>query len=206
MANAMRTAQEMSLSELHANVYQAVIAGVPAEDYARLIESQSRLILSKDTEAFSQTISFFYDARIIYIELMSILLTMGLEPVFAFYFFSTLCVVLSYLLLRRLIPVPVPMGMHIVLPFIIMAFGLMYVARLATPDALAALCTIALYFLLLRNRIYWLLFLLPLVIFIRTDLILLTGLFFLYFHVVQPRAQNVCSAEWHDNSGRLPGA
>ena len=181
MANAMRTAQEMPLPELHTNVYQAVIAGVPPEDYARLIESPSRLILSQDTEAFSQTVVFFYDARIIYIRIMSILLKLGLEPVFAFYFFSTLCVVSSYLLLTKLIPVPIPMGMHIVLPFIILAFGMMYVARLATPDALAALCTIGLYFLLLRNKIYWLLFLFPLVIFIRTDLILLIGIFHLYF-------------------------
>lgn len=181
MGNAMRVAQNVSPSELHATVYQAIIAGVPSDDYARLIDSPSRLILSKDPEAFSQTLAFFYDARIIYINIMSTLLELGLKPVFAFYFFSTLCVVLSYLLLTRLIPVTIPMGMHVVLPFIIMAFGLMYVARLATPDALAALCTIALYFLLLRNRIYWLLLLLPLLIFIRTDLILLTGLFYLYF-------------------------
>ena len=181
IANAMRTGQDMSFTDLHANVYQAVIAGVPPEDYARLVESPSRLVLSNDPEAFAQTIRFFYDARIIYIQLMSALLSLGIEPVLAFYSFSTLCVVLSYLLLARLIPVPIPMGMHIVLPFIILAFGLMYVARLATPDALAALCTIALYFLLLRNRIYWLLLLFPLVIFIRTDLILLLGLFYIYF-------------------------
>jgi len=181
MGNAMPVEQNVSPSELHATVYQEIIAGVPADDYARLIDSPSRLILSKDPEAFSQTLAFFYDARIIYIKIMSTLLELGLKPVFAFYFFSTLCVVLSYLLLTRLIPVTIPMGMHIVLPFIIMAFGLMYVARLATPDALAALCTIALYFLLFRNRIYWLLLLLPLLIFIRTDLILLTGLFYVYF-------------------------
>ena len=181
MANAMRTGQDLSITDLHASVYQAAIAGVPPEDYARLIESPSRLILSGDAEAFSQTIRFFYDARIIYIHIMSTLLSLGIEPVFAFYSFSTLCVVLSYLLLARLIPVPIPMGMHIVLPFIVLAFGLMYVARLATPDALAALCTIALYYLLFRNRIYWLLLLFPFMIFIRTDLILLLGLFYIYF-------------------------
>ena len=181
MANAMNLNQALSFSDLHENVYRAAIAGIPPEDYARLIESSSRLTLSQDVEAFSQTIVFFYDSRIIYIWIMSGLLAMGIEPVLAFYSFSTLCVVLSYLLLAKLIPVPVPMGVHIVLPFIILAFGLMYVARLATPDALASLFTIALYFLLLRNKIYWLLLLFPLVVFIRTDLILLLGIFYIYF-------------------------
>lgn len=181
MANSMRLMQEVSLPELHQRVYQAVLAAVPSEDYVRLIESPSRLILSRDSEAFAQTITFFYDARIIYIWVMSKLLALGIEPVFAFYFFSTFCVVLSYLLLARLVPVAAPMGVHLVLPFIVLAFGLMYVARLATPDALAALCTIALYFLLFRDRIYWLLFLLPLIIFVRTDLILLAALFYSYF-------------------------
>ena len=181
MANAMHAAQQMSPPDLHASVYLAAIEGVPPEDYARLVGSPSRLILSTDTEAFSQTITFFYDARVVYIQIMSIFLKLGIEPVLAFYFFSTLCVVMCYLLLTKLIPVPIPMGMHIVLPFIILAFGLMYVARLATPDALAAFCTIALYFLLLRNKIYWLLLVFPLLIFIRTDLILLAGIFCLYF-------------------------
>ena len=181
MGNAMGVAQNVSPSDLHATVYQAIKTGVPPDDYARLIGSPSRLILSKDPEAFSQTLAFFYDARIIYIRIMSTLLELGFKPVFAFYFFSTLCVILSYLLLSRLIPVAIPMGMHIVLPFITMAFGLMYVARLATPDALAALCTIGLYFLLFRNRMYCLLLLLPVLIFVRSDLILLTGLFYLYF-------------------------
>jgi hypothetical protein len=196
MGNAMRAIQDMSLATLHEKVYSAVIGGVPADDFARLLDSPSRLTLSEDPVAFGQTIDFFYDARVVYIHVMSALLSVGIKPVFAFYFFSTLCVVVSYLLLTRLIPVTVPMGVHIVTPFVVLAFGLMYVARLATPDALAALCTIVLYFLLLRNRVYLLLMLFPLTIFIRTDLILLVGLFHFYFLIFNraPKLLVLCSA------------
>ena len=48
MGNAMGVAQNVSPSDLHATVYQAIKTGVPPDDYARLIGSPSRLILSKD--------------------------------------------------------------------------------------------------------------------------------------------------------------
>jgi len=180
MANAMQIVQEKSIDELHAEVYQAVQGTVPSGAYKDLLGTPSRLVLSEDSEAFRQTMTFFYDARIIYNHIMAGMLSLGLNPVFAYYFFSTLCVVISLLLLIKLIPARVPIGMHFVMPFIVLAFGLMTVARLATPDALAALTTIALYFLLFRNKVYLLLALLPFVIFIRTDLILMLGLFHAY--------------------------
>ncbi len=180
MANAMQIVDEQPIDVLHTNVYEAAVKALPTHAYSSLLGSPSRFVLSEDSEAFRQTMTFFYDARIVYNYIMAGMLASGLNPVFAYYFFSTLCAVISLLLLMRLIPAKLPVAMHFVMPFIVLAFGLMTVARLATPDALAALTTISLYFILLRNKLLLLLILLPLVVFIRTDLILLIGLFHAY--------------------------
>ena len=190
VANAMQIAQERPIEQLHADAYEVVRATVPTAAYKELVGSPSRLVLSEDPEAFRQTMTFFYDARVIYNHIMAALFKSGLNPIFAHYFFSTLCSVISMLLLSRLIPKAAPIGMYFVLPFIVLSFGLMNVARLATPDALAALTTIGLYFILLRNKMNLLLILLPLVIFIRTDLILLLVLFHLYLFVTNRAAKN----------------
>lgn len=180
LGNAIQVGQDLPLAELHKNVYSLVKDSVSPEVYSRLIGSPSRLVLSQDPEAYRQTIAFFYDARIVYNHLMSFLLKAGLNPVFSFYFFSTFCAVVSLLLLLKLIPVTAPIGVHFVMPFIALSFGLLAVARLATPDAFATLVTILLYFMLLRNRVVLLLLLIPFVVFIRSDLILLIGLFHCY--------------------------
>jgi len=137
--------------------------------------------LSQDPEAFRQTTAFFYDYRVVYTYINAAFIKLGFNPITVIYTLSVVYAVISALLLSRLIPVRAPLGMYFVLPFIALSCGLFTVARLATPDALATLTTITLYFLLLRNRVTLLLILLPLTIFIRTDLIILTGLFFAYF-------------------------
>ena len=73
-----------------------------------------------------------------------------------------------------------PAGLIFVIPFITLAFGFMTIARLAIADALATLTTILLYVMLFRGKVHWLLLICSLVIFIRTDLILLLALFHAY--------------------------
>ncbi len=181
IANATNIVNPLPIGELHEYVYRNVQLSVPTEAYVKLINSPSRLVLSEDPEAFRQTIAFFYDARIVYIHIIAAAIKLGINPVFACYFFSIICAVASTLILAQLIPVKVPIGLYFVLPFIALSCGLLDVARLATPDSLATLVTITLYFLLFRNKVNLLLIILPFVIFIRTDLILLIALFQGYF-------------------------
>jgi len=181
IANAIQVTENPSAEELHQRVYQMVAEQVPSSALATLNGTPSRLVLSQDSEAFKQTTEFFYDARVVYHHIMAGLYKAGFEPVHAHYFFSTLCVVLSILLLMRLLPLQAPVGLIFVIPFIVLAFGLTTAARLATPDALATLTTVLLYFILFRRKLHLLLFIFPFVIFIRTDLILLIALFQAYF-------------------------
>jgi len=180
LANATQLTNAQPIESLHNTVYETIQTSVPPEEYAKLIGSPTRLVLSQDPEAFRQTIEFFYDSRVVYTSLLATVFSLGVDPVFSIFLISTLCAVVSILLLGHLIPVSRPIGVCFVLPFIALSCGLLDVARLATPDSLAAMTTIAMYFLLLRNRVYAILILLPLMIFIRTDLIILAGLFFGY--------------------------
>ncbi len=181
MANALHIVSGQPVEALHAPIYENLKQSIPPDSYEKLIGSPTRLILSQDPEAFRQTAAFFYDSRIIYTYINATFIKLGFNPIFVIYTFSVVCAIISSLLLIRLIPVRAPLGMYFVLPFIALSCGLLTVARIATPDSLATLTTITLYFLLFRNRVLLLLFLLPLIVFIRSDLILLTGLFFAYF-------------------------
>jgi len=181
IANASHIVSGIPTEALQAPIYENLKQTVPPDSYEALIGSPTRLVLSQDPEAFRQTVAFFYDSRIIYTYINAAIIKTGINPVTGVYAFSVVCAILSILMLHQLVPVRTPLGMCLVLPFIALSCGLFTVGRLATPDALATLTTITLYFLLLRNRVMLLLFVLPLTVFIRSDLIVLTGLFFAYF-------------------------
>jgi len=181
MANALHVVTGQSTDILHAQIYDNLKQTIPPDSYERLIGTPARLVLSQDPEAFRQTTAFFYDSRVVYNYLNATFIKLGFNPISVIFAFSVFYAVISSLLLSRLLPDRTPLGIYFVLPFIALSCGLFTVARSATPDALATLTTITLYFLLFRNRVLLLLFLLPLTIFIRSDLIILAGMFFAYF-------------------------
>jgi len=182
LANATQQAFNIeSIEQLHTDVYRTAQSSLQPAAFDKLVDSTMRIAWHQDHEEFHQMMHFFYDTRIVYIGILSLLLKTGLNPIASILYFSVACSIGSILILSRLVPVKVPLGLYFALPFIILSFGVLDVARLATPDAFATLTTISLYALLLRNKIGLLLILLPLVVFVRTDLILLVGLFLAYF-------------------------
>jgi len=195
VANATVNLTELSARDIHELVYTQLQWAVPSEDYQRLIGSESRAALATNPEAFWQTSEFFYDARVIYIGLLSALMYFGVEPFFASYFISTICVIISIFLLANLLPVTLPYGVCFSLPFVVFSCGLFELARFSTPDALAALVTVAMYWSLMRNG-WYLLLLLPASVFIRTDIIILAAIFHSYLFLTArfPRVHVVASA------------
>jgi len=181
VANASQLVDEKPINELHSSVYENLKNTVPDEAYQQLIGTPSRAVLSEDPEAFRQTIAFFYDTRVVYTGLLAGLITLGVEPFFGSYLISVICAIASILLLARLLPIRFPFAMCLALPCIAMSCGLFTVARISSPDALATLTTIVLYWMLIRNWKLLLLLLMPLCVFIRTDLIVLLALFYAYF-------------------------
>ena len=182
VANAKQLYTEVPIEQLRQTVYAELKNSVPSEDYNRLIGSASRKIISEDNEAFRQTIAFFYDTRIIYLSILAGLMKMDMNPFYATYFISTICIVLSFLLLATLLPRSLPYGLCLALPFLMISSEMLEVARFSTPDGMATLMTVGMYWCLVR-RSYWLLVLIPLSIFVRTDLILLAPLFLGYLFI-----------------------
>lgn len=196
VANALQYIGDQPIEQLHQSIYQNLEAQVSAAEFATFTNTPSREVIAQDPEAFRQTIAFFYDARLVYTGILAGMIKLGVDPFFATYLISTICAILSVFLLANLIPKQLPIGLCFALPFIALACGILNVARLSTPDALATLVTIGLYWLLVRNRITWLLAAFPLIIFVRTDLILLMPLFLIYLWALSraPRIQIVLSA------------
>lgn len=180
VANALQYTTDLTVAQIQHTIFTNLSQTVSAEDFAAFTNSPSREVLATDPVAFGQTIKFFYDARIVYIGILAGLMKMGMDPFFASYFISTTCSVLSILLLAKLIPIRIPLGLCFALPFIVLACGLLNVARFSSPDALAALTTIFMYWLLIRDRVAILLVMLPLSVLVRTDLILLMPMFLSY--------------------------
>lgn len=179
VANATSYLTNLPFTDIHALVYTQLSESVSAEDYSRLVGTVSREIIADDPEAFRQTSIFFYDSRVVYIGLLSGLIHLGLDPFFATYFISTICMIICIFLLANLLPKPLPYGVCFAIPFVALSFGLFELARFSSPDALAALVTVLMYWLLFRSK-WYLLLLLPLSIFVRTDLILMAAIFHAY--------------------------
>lgn len=194
VANATKNLTDLSFVEIHQLVYSQLQSTVPPEDYQRLIGSESRTVLAVDAEAFRQTSHFFYDTRVVYIGMLSGLMHLGMEPFFASYFISTICMIICIFVLANLLPTTLPFGVCFSLPFIAVSCGMFELARVSTPDALATLYIVVLYWVLLRSG-WYLLLLLPASIFIRTDLILIAALFhaYLFFTARFPRVLVVMS-------------
>ena len=194
VANATKNITDLSFVEIHQMVYSQLEATVPREDYQRLIGSETRTVLASDAEAFRQTSVFFYDTRVVYIGMLSGLMHLGMEPFFASYFISTICMIICIFALASLLPTALPFGVCFSLPFIAVSCGMFELARGSTPDALASLYIVVLYWVLLRSG-WYLLLLLPASIFIRTDLILIAAFFhaYLYFTTRFPRVLVVMS-------------
>ncbi len=182
VANATKYLTQLPFSDIHEIVYAQLAESVSAEDYSFLVASESRTIIAADHEAFRQTSQFFYDARIVYIGLLSGLMHLGMDPFFASYFISTICMIVCIFLLANLLPVTLPYGVCFSIPFIAFAFGLFELARFSSPDALAALVTVFMYWLLFRGN-WFLLILLPASIFVRTDLIIIAVFFLGYLYM-----------------------
>jgi len=162
VANAIQYSGDSTPAEIQQFIFTQLPHSVPPEDLAKFTNTPNRLVLSTNPEAFNQTIHFFYDARVVYIGALALLMNLGMDPFFASYFIS----------------------MCFSIPFVALACGLLDVARFSSPDSLATFVIISMYWLLNRNYLFALLLLLPMSIFVRTDLVILMPMFLGYLYIL----------------------
>jgi hypothetical protein len=139
------------------------------------LDNPFRALMRNDPAAFHEHLDF-YRVRVIYIGLIRLLAATGMSPVFATHFISALSIALSIQILLLIGRRRLSTSSRFILLPIALGLGMLETARLSTPDGLACLVTLtAVYLLLAGNRALYLL--LPMMVAIRTDLLLLVVLF-----------------------------
>jgi hypothetical protein len=148
-----------------------------------------RRLVHEDPDLFAAQLDF-YTGRVVYIGATRALSMLGFNPLRAQQLVSGMAAVLGLVFLALLLQRLQPTLPLILLPLTAAIFGLLQISRLGTPDALtfAAVCASA---LLLVRRDRALLLLLPVLVGVRTDLILWTfplHVFLLAGHLFRRRA------------------
>lgn len=165
--------------QIHRFAYEELRRSVPPGTYTQRVSgNEYQAAVSSDPQVLAEQLRF-YRFRPIYVWAVYGLYRGGLDIVFASHLVSGIAVVLGvgllYALGRRRLARPFLYA----LPILAVALGLLQIARLSTPDALAFLGVVAAAYLFLEMR-PGLVVLAPALIAVRTDLILFTLPLLLY--------------------------
>jgi len=171
--------------ELSLRTYKAVEKEVDTQAFRELTTGSYRETVYSDYKALEQQLPF-YTIRIAYVGLMRGLNNLGVPYATSSYtisaFFASITVLIAALLLKKFL-VPVYF-----LPFVVILGGLLPLARLSTPDAIACFFSLlALYLITIRNKLF-LLIAAALPIF-RTDFLILSLLLGAYGYFTGHRAK-----------------
>jgi len=170
---AAKSLEEANIESLHAFTYEQLQASVSKEEYEKLINTDYRLAIRTDSSAFAEQLSF-YQIRPLYNGTVYLLYKVGVNIVFATHIVSAFFVILALFFLYLLSVSFLVKPFMYVVPFFAFIFGVTELAQYSTPDGLAFLAVIVSSYLYLKQRISLLLLFIPIIIFIRTDLILFT--------------------------------
>lgn len=169
-------------SEIHEFAYKQLKSTVSDSVYQRLTASGYRKTIEIDKEALYQQLPF-YQIRVLYNGLVYALYKMGLNPYFVTHLISAVSVCLGFLLLLFGLRKTQILDdyLYFALPLMSIPLGVLNVARLGTPDGLAFLFTMLIFLCTISDKYKKnLLWVLPLSILIRTDLIIFIAPVYIY--------------------------
>ncbi|MYC15318.1 MAG: hypothetical protein F4Y39_16475 [Gemmatimonadetes bacterium] len=167
--------------QLQRTVYTLLKQTVPEEAYKDLTHGRHRHARAYDPESLKQHLPF-YQIRIVYVLTIYVSYKLGLNPFIASYLISAISIIIALWVLAFLFPLNVSLIYLITIPVTGLIFDFHNLSNLSTPDALAVLIVFISYSLLLRQR-KELLLVLPLSVLIRTDLLILVGVFYVYLFI-----------------------
>ena len=175
-------------NSVHDVTYTELKNATSAAEYRELTEgNQYREIMANNPQAFAEQLPF-YKIRILYTFLIFILGKLGMNIFFATHFISGLAVaggiILLYVLGREYLPVIGVYG----LALFILVFKVFELARYSTPDGLAFLAiTLLMVFSSFREKTKAVLILLPIMVIVRTDLVLISVPIYIILFMRQKR-------------------
>jgi hypothetical protein len=185
---AAKSFEEQDVYVLHTFTFDQLRRSVSKEEYKILTSPEGddehavyRRAISTDSSAFKEQLPF-YQIRPVYTGLIYLLYKTGINIAFATHLISGFAVVVAIAFLYLMSVSFLAKPFIYAVPPLAIIFGVLDLARYSTPDGLAFLSVIASVFLYLNACIAMLLVLLPIILGIRTDLILFTTpLLFLIF-------------------------
>jgi len=165
--------EEPDIKSLHTFTYKALQHSVSDEEYKWLVHGRYRQTIFTDPTAFKEQIPF-YKIRPLYTGFIYLLYKAGIDIGFATHMVSGIAIAIALVLLYLMSSSILGSPFSYTVPFFALIFGLTDLARLSTPDAMAFLAIILSAYLYLKDRLLLLIVFLPLMLCIRTDLILYT--------------------------------
>lgn len=169
-----------SITEIHKNVYNGLRDFISAEKYFALTEGGEYIKnLANNPYFFMQNLPF-YEIRPIYVGLIYILNKLGLNIFASTYYISIFFTVASIMLLFKTFLRKINIELLYIIPLFLMSYGVLELGRLSTPDSLAFFGISIFIYLHINSKENWIFFLLPILILIRTDLIIFNVIYLIY--------------------------
>ncbi len=177
---AAKSFEERDLESLHSFTYDQLRDSVPDAIYEVRVQGSYFHAISTDSSAFKEQLPF-YQIRPLYTGLIYLFYKTGINIVFATHMISGIAVVVAVAFLYLMSVSFLVKPLIYAVPPLALIFNVLDLAKYSTPDALAFLAVILSAYLYLKKRIALLLILLPIMLGIRTDLILFTIPLLLFF-------------------------
>ena len=177
-------------ASLNEATYSSLRNAVDTATFDQLIQGDYRATVFHDPTSLQQQLPF-YSIRVLYIQSLKVVHALGFDYPEATHVVSATFAALSVLLLGALcVRLRAPIAS---LPFIVLACGLLDIARLSTPDAMACFFSLWTVYALIKKSpmVFILAALLPLV---RTDALILSLLVLAYTFVSGRKAMSAVSA------------
>jgi hypothetical protein len=181
---AAKSFEEHDFDSLHSFTYNELRLSVPSETYDQLVSGDFQHTVSADSSALKEVLPF-YQIRPVYTGLIFLLYKTGVNIGFATHIISGVAVVAAVAILYLMSVSFLAKPLIYALPPLAVIFGIPDLAQSSSPDGLAFLAVLLSAHLYLCKRIAPLLLLFPIMIGIRTDLILFTTPFLLCILVLE---------------------
>ena len=168
---AAKSFEENDIKSIHSFTYNQVQNAVSTDIYKQLVDGYYRFTISTDPSALSEQLPF-YQIRPVYTGAIYLLYKSGLNIVFATHFVSGVAIGAASVFLYLMSVRCLANQLVYAVPLLAITFGIWDLATYSTPDGLAYLAIVASTYLYITKRTSALQLMLPIMIGIRTDLIL----------------------------------
>lgn len=184
--------EEHDIDSLHTYAYNTLHHTVTKSRYKKLITGNYRQAIYTDSSAFKEILPFFL-IRPLYTTTVYLLYQAGIDIALATHCVSGIAITLALMLLYLLSCTLLHHPYAYLIPLLALVLKIETLAQYSTPDGMALLAIVLAAYFFLQNKIPILLFFLPIMIGIRTDLILFSSPLLFLIALSGPQYRIMCA-------------